>query len=959
MERLSAPFDPAVVVTTDRLDAYVDDDRRPMLNNYTRHAKIGDGHHGEVYLCYQLNARLPQGDAGRRIAVAMKSVKRDNARAKQLRRLRQQRLPTSAHTALVDRLGTTEAKIRKEIAIMKKCRHPHVVRLYEVIDDRSKEKIYMVMEYLAGGEVRWHNDRGQPILSGDQTRRIVRDAVLGLEYLHHQGIIHRDIKPANLLYTQDRCQVKIADFGVSHFSYAQRLAAAGADGDDDTEHVLLDDSDLTKRAGTPSFLAPEIVYEHTNDPARPSSPYDPAAQRPPITKAIDVWALGVTLYCLLFGRTPFTADPAASGTEWSLYNSICNLDWPADDTMCADRIPTGGRRPRDRDDPAPGAPLVRLLDRLLTKDPAARITLDQVKRHPWLLHDIPEPAQWLRLTLPKGKIDVSADETSDAMSAIRFQWNWNSVARRVSSLFRRTREQHANNNAKEASLAEHDDEASISARGAVMSDPHAGLRRHQSAAARFPPGADADDPAPPTRTKGKQREREAKPKRAGAGPGADTPGARPKSTEPWPLAGWARGGAGAGASRSTSAIPFRRRGSASLLCPSATDHGHGQRDALGARVHVQVDTSATAPTSPTTTDSAGTSPTASRGAHAPAPVDTTNKPRARFSHLFSVRHWRPNKFPGSESPAASTASASATTRKTAATPVFSRTNTDGTITATRRSEEVLRRYQRRHGDGDGDGDSASADADADTRQSPSGSGIGKGKGKGKGKAGAITAERRAASWGQGDEPSGAGAGVGAPYGYGHGYGYGYGFLRPGAPGAFAPRTPSRLSMDLSACARVYGEEGEEGGEDRGHGRLEGEGDNETPPSSASPYAFTPSDEVHGGAGRRMSDRFGPAYFDEDSSTIASGVSASEEGRWLGASASASASDEEMGSDKWRDEDRDGDEGEEDEEEADEDDDEDEDAGEDDEDDDDDDSDQEHGVVFSPRKRPPQRAPDDA
>lgn len=73
----------------------------------------------------------------------MKSVKRDNPRAKQFRKLRQQRLPSSAHTPLVDRLGTTEAKIRKEIAIMKKCRHPHVVRLYEVIDDRSKEKIYM------------------------------------------------------------------------------------------------------------------------------------------------------------------------------------------------------------------------------------------------------------------------------------------------------------------------------------------------------------------------------------------------------------------------------------------------------------------------------------------------------------------------------------------------------------------------------------------------------------------------------------------------------------------------------------------------------------------------------------------------------------------------------------------------------------------------------------------------
>ena len=73
----------------------------------------------------------------------MKSVKRDNPRADQLKRLRQQRLPTTSHTPLADKLGTTEAKIRKEIAIMKKCRHAHVVRLYEVIDDRMRDKIYM------------------------------------------------------------------------------------------------------------------------------------------------------------------------------------------------------------------------------------------------------------------------------------------------------------------------------------------------------------------------------------------------------------------------------------------------------------------------------------------------------------------------------------------------------------------------------------------------------------------------------------------------------------------------------------------------------------------------------------------------------------------------------------------------------------------------------------------------
>ncbi|KAG6901447.1 hypothetical protein C0995_011781 [Termitomyces sp. Mi166 len=907
------PFDPDNVVTTDRLDAYIDDARRPMLNNYTRHAKIGDGHHGEVYLCYQLNTKLPLGHSDRRIPVAMKSVKRDNPRAKQFRKLRQQRLPTSAHTPLVDRLGTTEAKIRKEIAIMKKCRHPHVVRLYEVIDDRSKEKIYMVMEYLAGGEVKWTNEHSQPILSYDQTRRIIRDAVLGLEYLHHQGIIHRDIKPANLLYTQDRCQVKIADFGVSHFSYAQRLAAAGAGALEDTEDILLNDSDLTKRAGTPSFLAPEIVYEHTHDPSSGSSSSSAdvpsaglglahvrssqsisaivnandasgnynAQRRPPITKSIDVWALGVTLYCLLFGKTPFTADPAASGTEWSLYNSICNLDWTAEETMCVDRVATGGRRPKnkstsdgneDESEHAKGPMVMRLLDRLLRKDPKDRITLDEVKHHPWLLQDIPERTQWLKYTMPKGKIDVSADETSDAMSTIRFQWNWNwnSVAKRVSSLFRRERKERERE--RERDKGEH-----------VKSDPHAtinagvgavGLRRHQSA--RLP-----DDsmyyPHAHTHThahahgkkdkgKGKGKHRELLRPSTGEA-------MRPKSTEPWPIAGRGRGGArvstGANASRSTSAIPFRRRGS-----------GNGSVGSASTATERTTNTRHKGSVSSSVATSVSTSPTA---------TPTTDKPRARFSNFFSIGHWRPNKFSSAFPPASTSTftptSASTTTEATAASSVsasiFTRTNTDGTITVTRRSEEVLRHYPNPHHP------NRPHDADMD-------------EGRG------MTADRRASSWGQ--QVGGLSAQSS------------WDFLRPGAGGGggggreggggvyyehrFAPRTPSRLSMSL--------------------GTDEGAGAGETSPTSLSTgFTSTPSDEVGAGMQRRESDndRFGPAYYDEDSSTIASAGEASGSGK--GSGSEEDEPGEERRRRRYEDED---------------------------EDEDEDDSDEEHGVVFSPRKR---------
>lgn len=70
-------------------------------------------------------------------------MKRNNPRAEKMNLLRRRNLPTSPHTPLTDKLGSLEQKIRKEIAIMKKCRHGHIVRLLEVIDDKLNDRIYM------------------------------------------------------------------------------------------------------------------------------------------------------------------------------------------------------------------------------------------------------------------------------------------------------------------------------------------------------------------------------------------------------------------------------------------------------------------------------------------------------------------------------------------------------------------------------------------------------------------------------------------------------------------------------------------------------------------------------------------------------------------------------------------------------------------------------------------------
>ncbi|KAF9223814.1 kinase-like protein [Gyrodon lividus] len=492
------PFDPpGTVRMTEELSFRYSDDRRPRVNQYLRSHRVGKGQHGEVWVCWDLSDN--------RREVAIKAVKRNNPRAEKMNLLRRRNLPTSPHTPLTDKLGSLEQKIRKEIAIMKKCRHGHIVRLLEVIDDKLNERIYMVMEYLGGGEIKWRNEQHEPILKVDQCRRICRDVILGLEYLHYQGIIHRDIKPANLLWTADRQMVKITDFGVSHFSYAQRLAAAGRGqvaSDDPNDPILLDDSDLSKRAGTPPFLAPEVIAEYTSTEPSPiisasattstlhsnksatqinssctikGSPSVP--HRQPITKAIDVWALGVTLYCLLFGHIPFRAPDSS---EYVLYNVICNSDWEPDELMGSDRKETGGRHPAVTHD---AYIVMNLLDRFLQKDVRKRITLDDAKRYRWFLNDILNPDEWLRQTSPSKNdiVVVTENETRTAMTTAKFTWGWHKrLTNRISSLFRNVRIPHRSSSRDRQDDEDEDNNIGVRSLPAVVV-----VGRHKSTSARL------------------------------------------------------------------------------------------------------------------------------------------------------------------------------------------------------------------------------------------------------------------------------------------------------------------------------------------------------------------------------------------------------------------------------------------------------------------------------------------
>ena len=225
---------------------------------------------------------------------------------------------------------------------MKKLNHDNLVSLFEVLDDPAEDSLYMVLEMCKKGVVMkvGMNEMADPY-EPESCRCWFRDLVLGIEYLHAQGVCHRDIKPDNLLLTHDDV-LKIVDFGVSE--------------------MFEKHSDMTtaKAAGSPAFLPPELCVSHHGSISG---------------KAADVWSMGVTLHCLHFGRVPFEQTGVLE-----LYESIKNDD-----------IEIG---PCDED-------FHDLIRRMLEKDPARRISIpeirvcltfnvsmgpftDMTKEHPWV-----------------------------------------------------------------------------------------------------------------------------------------------------------------------------------------------------------------------------------------------------------------------------------------------------------------------------------------------------------------------------------------------------------------------------------------------------------------------------------------------------------------------------------------------------------------------------------------------
>ncbi|XP_075519063.1 CBL-interacting serine/threonine-protein kinase 9-like isoform X5 [Primulina tabacum] len=217
-------------------------------------------------------------------------------------------------------------QIKREISTMKMIKHPNVLNILEVM--ASKTKIYIVLEYVGGGEL-FDKIARQGKLKEGVARMYFQQLINAVDYCHSRGVYHRDLKPENLLLDSHGV-LKVSDFGLSAFSKQE-------------------DGLLHTACGTPNYVAPEVL----NDKG-----YDGTTS--------DVWSCGVILFVLMAGYLPFE-EP----NLMVLYRKIYKADFSFPPWFSSNAK--------------------RLIKRILDPNPLTRITIPEILENDWFKKDYKQP----------------------------------------------------------------------------------------------------------------------------------------------------------------------------------------------------------------------------------------------------------------------------------------------------------------------------------------------------------------------------------------------------------------------------------------------------------------------------------------------------------------------------------------------------------------------------------------
>lgn len=210
-------------------------------------------------------------------------------------------------------------QLKREILVLSNLNHQSIIKLHGIIE--SIINFYLILDYVDGGDL-CQKIMKDGCFDEDTSRYYFQLLIDAVSYMHSKNAFHRDLKLENILYDTKNGEIKITDFGLS---------------------VLANDSKVTfkTKCGTPCYTAPEVFL-----------PSGHIGQPP------DIWSCGVILYIMLSGKYPFEAQTINGLIQKVLKGTV----------VYPKSMP-------------PGA--VDLLKRIFIVDPKKRITIENIKNHPW------------------------------------------------------------------------------------------------------------------------------------------------------------------------------------------------------------------------------------------------------------------------------------------------------------------------------------------------------------------------------------------------------------------------------------------------------------------------------------------------------------------------------------------------------------------------------------------------